>query len=57
MKVIYTGRYVEKSVMLNGVPFQDGVPSEVGQDWFEACKNPNVKEFKKPKKANKNDNS
>jgi len=60
MKVKYTGRYVEKSVSLCGVAFQEGKAVEVTPEWFDSCKNPNVKEVKavkKQKKAKADDDS
>jgi len=36
MRVFYTGRYREPSVNYKGVPFMDGVATEVSAEWWAA---------------------
>mgnify|MGYP000374412385 CR=1 FL=1 len=55
MLVQYKGNYRDQaSVCFKGVSFEKGKPSEVTEEWFDACNSPNVVKAAakpKPKKA------
>lgn len=51
MEVYFNGN--KGAVSYRGVAFVGKDPVEVTQAWFEACKNPNIKEFKATKAPKK----